>query len=381
MGRGGGAPGNLRAGLVVAFHDLRRRLRDRTALMIAFAAPFVLSSLMGFAFGDSDTAGQIRVAVADLEDSPESRAHLDDALRTLSLGPSIGVFRVESTDHARELYAARRVAAAITLPADFTATDRPDVQVQSSEDRPFGDHIARAIRAGLLLRGDAQRLVPDRALVEAPSATRVADDDVLAQGTPLSYFGPSMAVVFLFMLVGVTANGLLAERAGGTLARLRVAPVGMGAVIAGKTLSIVVLMLLSILSLWGATTLVFGAHWGTPLAVLLLAIAVVGAIGALGLFVTVAARTESTAQVAAAGLGFVLALLGGNFFPPGSLPPLLETLSLATPNGWALDGFTTLSLDRGGLGDVLQPLVILTLITAVVGSAAVVRLKTAVSAT
>ena len=359
---------------VVALHDLRRRLRDRTAIMTAFVAPFMLASIMGLAFGDDDNPPQIRVAVADAEGSPVSRARVDRALHSLSLGPGIRVVRVDSADEAHRLYAENRVAAAITT---------PPLRLESSDDRPFADAIGNTVVAGLRLQSDTERMLTDVGvanLVRTAPASRVADNDVIAEGNPLSYFGPSMAIVFLFMLVGVTANGLLAERAGGTMARMQVAPIGIGTVIAGKTASIMALMLLSVLSLWGATTLVFGAHWGAPLAVLILAVAAVGAIGALGLFVTVAARTESTAQVAAAALGFVLALLGGNFFPPGSLPPLLETLSLATPNGWALEGFTTLSLDRGTLNDVLQPVVILMAITAVVGTAAIVKLRTAVSA-
>ena len=364
----------MRVVVAIVLHDLRRRLRDRTALMTAFVAPFALASIMGLAFGDDDNPPQLRVAVADVENSTASHARIDRALRSLSLGPGIAIVRVDSADEAHRLYAANRVAAAITT---------PPLRLVSSEDRPFADAIGATIVAGVRLQLDSERLLAGTGsaadFVAGAPASRVVDNDVLAQGTPLSYFGPSMAIVFLFMLVGVTANGLLAERAGGTLARMQVAPIGIGRVIAGKTISIMALMFLSVLSLWAATSLVFGAHWGPALAVLLLGISTVGAIGALGLFVTVAARTEATAQVAAAALGFVLALLGGNFFPPGSLPPFLETLSLATPNGWALEGFTTLSLDRGGLGDVLQPIAILVLITVVVGTAAIVRLRTAVS--
>jgi ABC-2 type transport system permease protein len=369
--------------LAVALHDLRRRLRDRTALMIAFIAPVVLSSIMGLAFGEDETPPKINVAVADLEGTAASRAYVDDVLRTLSLGPAIGTVTVDSASRARELFASRRAVAIITLPPGFTAADGPRPTLESSDDRPFGESIGRAVHAGLLLRRTTERMLlsatagGDRAFLATP-ATRVADERVIAQAKPLSYFAPSMGIVFLFMLVGVTANGLLAERTSGTLARLQAAPVSTGTIIAGKTASIAALMLLSILSLWGATTLAFGAEWGPAAAVVLLAVGVVGAVGSLGLFVTVAARTEGVAQVAAAGLGFVLALLGGNFFPPGSLPPFLETLSLATPNGWALEGFTTLSLDRGTLGDVIQPLVILGVITVVVGTAAVLRLRTTV---
>ncbi len=96
---------------------------------------------------------------------------------------------------------------------------------------------------------------------------------------------------------------------------------------------------------------------------------------------TVSARTEAGAQAASAGVAFVLAIFGGSFFPPGSLPPFLERLSLLTPNGWALDGFTTLSLDGGVLTDVWLPLVVLSALALSVGSVAVFRFRRALAVT
>ena len=44
-----------RTALLVAGKDLRQRLRDRSALVIAFVAPFVLASIIGLAFGGDTT--------------------------------------------------------------------------------------------------------------------------------------------------------------------------------------------------------------------------------------------------------------------------------------------------------------------------------------
>jgi ABC-2 type transport system permease protein len=219
------------------------------------------------------------------------------------------------------------------------------------------------------------------AAIDAPPAVRFADDTVPRQGSPLGYFAPAMGIIFLFISVGAAASSVLAERSLGTMARLQAAPSGLGVVVAGKTVSIVGLMIASMLSLWGATTWIFGAHWGSPGAVVALILATVAAVAAIGLFVTVSARTEATAQVASAGVAFVLAILGGSFFPPGSLPPWLEKLSLLTPNGWSLDGFTTLSLDGGHLRDVLLPLAVLVSIAAVVGTTAIMRFRRALAVT
>ena len=76
--------------------------------------------------------------------------------------------------------------------------------------------------------------------------------------------------------------------------------------------------------------------------------------GAIALLVTVVARTEAQADAATAGIGFALALLGGNFFPPGSLPPFFETLSLPDARtGGGSQGYGALAIDGKGLDAVV----------------------------
>jgi ABC-type multidrug transport system permease subunit len=113
--------------------------------------------------------------------------------------------------------------------------------------------------------------------------------------------------------------------------------------------------------------------------VLVLTVAVVAAMGALALFVTVIARNEAQADAATAGIGFALALLGGNFFPPGSLPPFFEKLALLTPNGWGLQGYGLLAIDGKGLSAVWGPVLALVVLTAAFGVIAVLRFRRAVA--
>jgi ABC-2 type transport system permease protein len=64
---------------------------------------------------------------------------------------------------------------------------------------------------------------------------------------------------------------------------------------------------------------------------------------ALTALVIAAARTERQADGWASMLTFGLVLLGGNFVFIGGAPPLVRTLALLTPNGWALRAFTDLA--------------------------------------
>jgi ABC-2 type transport system permease protein len=385
----------VRAAILIARNDLRRRLRDRTALVIAFVAPFGLAGIMGVTFGSGDNTALVRVAIADVENTTQTNAFIDKVLESLSLGNGVAVVRLTDTAEAEKLYNEHRVSAAIEVLPGSAARIRhaqpPLITRQSSRTRPLGKAVADGFFAAATVRQLTVRLVADTLandkvpvpqILEAATAVangspsaRIVEDRLARRASPLGYYATAMGIVFLFLSVGGAANSILAELTTGTMARLQAAPTSLASVVAGKTISILSLMLASMLSLWGATTLFFGAQWGDPLGVFALIVATTVAVAAIGLFVTVSAKTEAMAQAATGGVAFVLAIFGGNFFPPGSLPPALEKLSLLTPNGWALDGFTTLTLDAGRFGDIVRPLVVLSVIALVVGAAALARFR------
>ena len=66
----------MAASLWIALNDLRRRVRDRTALGLAFVAPFTMAAIVGLAFGSSNSAarwGNIRARRGEREGA--GRAH------------------------------------------------------------------------------------------------------------------------------------------------------------------------------------------------------------------------------------------------------------------------------------------------------------------
>jgi ABC-2 type transport system permease protein len=84
----------LRTALLVAGKDLRQRLRDRSALVIAFIAPFVLASIIGLAFG-GDFAFRATYAVADADRGPVATGFTDRVLASEGLRDLVTVRRVE----------------------------------------------------------------------------------------------------------------------------------------------------------------------------------------------------------------------------------------------------------------------------------------------
>jgi ABC-2 type transport system permease protein len=184
-----------------------------------------------------------------------------------------------------------------------------------------------------------------------------------------------MAIFFLFFTVSFGARSILIERRQGTLRRLLASAAPPGAVIAGKALAAFVLGVVSVLVMWLATSLVFGADWGDPLAVVALTVSsVLAAIGITALVVTLA-RTDEQADGYSSLVVFTLALLGGNFIYLAQLPDLLQRLSLLTPNGWALRGFVDLVADGGGLSTVAAPVAVTAAFGLITGAVALVRAR------
>jgi ABC-2 type transport system permease protein len=127
-----------------------------------------------------------------------------------------------------------------------------------------------------------------------------------------NYFGPSMAIFFLFFTVSFGARSVLAERQQGTMRRLLATAAPPGGVLAGKALAAFVL-------------------------------------GTSSVLVVTLAKTDEQADGYSSLVVFTLALLGGNFVYLAQLPEALQRVSLLTPNGWALRGFVDLVADGGGL--------------------------------
>ncbi|MBV9254792.1 MAG: ABC transporter permease [Actinobacteria bacterium] len=391
--------------LLIARHDLRRRLRDRTAIVTAFIAPLVMASIVGFAFGRTSGAGFLRVAIADEDRTAASAGAIDNVIASAGLGKVFVLARVPDEATARAQFRSGAAGSAVVVHRGFSglfngqAQGTPVlVEAITSDHRTYAQQVAQSVvRAlygvvssnALAVRTAYTTVTVTPAQVEAvgaaaraqPPPMRIVDDGIQPRKSLLGYFGPAMAIVFLFLGIGAGARSLLGERDTGTLARLKAAPIGMGRVVAGKVGAVLALAMLSIVVVWVATTVAFGAYWGPALAVLALCAATVLAFGGIALLLTVSSKTPAQSDATMAIVAFVLALLGGNFFPPGSLPPLLQRLALATPNGWALQGFGNVALDQGGFRDIVPALVVLLLIGAAVGGVALTRLRSLVEMT
>ena len=390
----------MRVALVVAGKELRQRLRDRTAILIAFVFPSVIAAIItgafGSGFGPGTASFHVDVVVADLDHSALSRAFTTQVLGAPQLRSQFTPKRASSAEEASTLVRRRDAEAGFVIPHGFassvTSGRRASMTVvRRSTDAIVGD-IAQAIATAFTDQINASRIsiftalrsgapLGDVGALARAAATermpvQLVDGSVAARKVSgANYFGPGMTMFFLFFIVGTGARSLFAEREQGTLPRILAAPGRRSSILLGKGLAILVLALASMTTMYLVMGLFFGVHWGDPLAIAALTLLIVLALMAITTLVQTLARTEAQAASYGSIVGMTLALLGGNFFPLFQMPAFIKRVSALTPNGWALRGFTDVAYDGARLVNILPNIAAIAAFVVVCGSIGAFRAR------
>lgn len=174
------------------------------------------------------------------------------------------------------------------------------------------------------------------------------------------YILPGMGVFFLMFAAAAAAGDLHRERAGGTLRRLLVAPLGSSDLLVGKWLFAMLNGLLQLAVLFAAGKLLFRMNLGTDLLALPLAAVATSAMLA-SLFLPLALLTANEKQMGTISTGVTLfmALVGGNFINVDQMPPVLQAAGRFTPNYWANRTFNDIVVHGRGAADILPRVAVL----------------------
>jgi ABC-2 type transport system permease protein len=382
----------------IAAKDLRQRLRDRSALMVAIVLPLALAFIYSSLFGTAAAPRAFGYAVANLDHGDVAQVFVTDVLGEIQRQGLISVRAVGTVAEAERLAADGTIDAAFVLPAGFSAAVRGQapvtIEVIGNGDSPTGTEVARAIAGSFVADLSGVRLAvaaalsesqvhptPDqlaavtRRAVQAARPLRLVDRSANAKVLPLKvYFAAGMAVFFLFFTVQFGISSLLDERAAGTLGRLLAAPIRPVAVLAGKMTASVAVGLLSMAVLVWSTTVLMRISWGHPAGVALLVGA--GVLAATGVTSLVASLARSPDQAGSwlAVVSVLLGLLGGAFFPLAQVGGSAATVSLATPHAWFLRGLGELAAGGGPIS-VLPAVAAMSTFAAVTFGLALVRLR------
>jgi ABC-2 type transport system permease protein len=386
----------MRAALVIAARDLRQKLRDRSVLLLAVAAPLGLALLFSTMLPNQDTF-HATYAVVDLDGGYVASGLVDGPLAGLVEADVATLVTLSGVTEARAAVEAGTVSAAIVISPGFSAAVQAGEaaellviggpsglasEIARSVLASFGSRVT-AVQVAVHAAAGAAGAAPDaataaalaQAAIEAPSPIVVeAEATADRAASSITFYGASMAVLFVFFAAQFGVLGLLAERRNGTLARMLAAPIAPATILLGKVLVSLIVSTVSMAVIVVATTLLLGADWGDPLGVAALVLAVSLAATGIATLVVGFARTEDQASSLIAMVAMTLGIFGGSFFRMSQAPEGMAALSILTPHAWFIRGVDDLAAG-GGLASILGSIGVLTLVGVVTGGVGLLRAR------
>ena len=390
----------------IALKDLRLLSRDRGALFFTILFPVIIAVLFGMVFGRVSTPGPLDVVVVVTEVGPLARS-FTTALQDDS---ALHVQLAQDKQQAIEIVRQGKAAAAIILPDGFDARAEAlfsggsmplDLLGDPSRSAELGLLEGKLMEIGfrqfMLAVTDSERLArqstdinrqlendktlskEERSAIiklfsgaeELAEARKVDDDKQVAKGREMTEFRPvrirsemlaqnkanppsTYAVTFpqgvVWGLAGCVmafVTTLASERAQGTLARLRAAPLSMHLILASKGMACVASSMIMQALLLALAWFAFGVR-PINLPMLILAMLVIAmSFTALAMMIAALFRTGGGTDGAARALILVLAIVGGGSIPLVFMPPILRSISVVSPFRWAISALEG-PLWRGG---------------------------------
>jgi ABC-2 type transport system permease protein len=326
--------------------DLQLLARDRGALVTMFLLPVVFIAVFGSIFGGGGGDARRRLAVWTDPASPRATA----VAAVVKASGMFEVIAVADADAARRAVEAERADAALILAADFDPAAGHPGELAIDLAAPAQVRLP-VIGAAAAVVGHA--VFPPVAGAERPVLVPATPPGIrreLAGMTGFQVTVPGNAVLFGFFLALTVGLAFLEERRAGTWRRILAAPVSRASILIGKLVPYFLIGLVQFGFLFTIGVVVFGMRiGGSVVALVALTVAVVACATSLGLAIASLGGTEKRLGSIGSVCLLVMGLLGGAMVPRMVMPPLLRTIGLAVPHGWALDGYTTL-LVRDGAG-------------------------------
>jgi len=360
----------MRHVLDIGHTDLRLFLKHKSAYVWLFIMPLAFVYFMGFASrGPGNPSNRKPPVLIENEDTNFlGRVFLDE------LGAQ-GMWVLSSTNR-------ETAARGLRVPAEFTsnALHRTQTKLQFSQREGSAEADAaiievRLVRALIAMNGHlletatrpgASNTITEAVLREVMAApdpvklnARFAGRKPVPSGFNFSLPGNLVMYLMMNLLIfgGVTVT---AERRNGVIRRFMVHPVTRGEIVLGKIYGLMLLGAVQIVFFLAVGKFAFGVNLGAHLPAVLLTLLVFAWVaGSLGVLAGSVVAAEDRVAGICVLVSLLMAAIGGCWWPLEVAPPLLKTLALCLPTGWAMQALQQLISFGNGLSAVLVPLAVL----------------------
>jgi ABC-2 type transport system permease protein len=417
--------------------DLRLFFSDRRAVIMSVVAPIAIASFMGYLFGGSGVTETSRIPVlaADLDGSAISRevvaslagekaldvkpASVEQGRQSVRRGKAtvaIVIPKGFGTEAGRAFFSSEKKPEIGLLFDPSHSAELSMVQgvlsgavMQAVSKEMFQGPMGRQTIAEALPQIDsASDMTPDekktlRGMLEnidrwnaARDSRQQTDAQTPAQGlripfdvrneavtssTHVPYNGyahsfAGMAVQFI-LFVGIDVGlGLLVLRQQGVWKRLRAAPLSRGTLLGSRAVSAAVTSMLVLMAVFGFARVVFGVRVAGSMAGFLGVCAAFSLMTAsFGLLIAALGKTPEATRGLATMATLMLVMLGGAWVPAFMFPRWLQTITMAIPTRWAVDGLDAATWRGLGFASEAGPIAALLGAALLCGALAVARFR------
>ena len=324
---------SMRKTLAVGRKEFRQIARDRRSLMVLLFVPAFFLLLYGYAL--SFDVQNIQLAVHDSDRSQASRELVNAFVES-------GYFQLAADVSSRQAYEDMidrgTARAALVIPAglqrDLLTGHRVPVQVIINGDNSNTATTVMGYALRVLQTASAQ--YQPQALVRTGAQPISVESRVWynPQLRSALFLIPGL-IAYIGMISAVISTSLsvVREKERGTMEQVRMAPLGTGAYIVGKTLPYFVISLATSMFIILASMVLFGLPMNGSwlLLVLSLSLYLAGALG-LGLMISTIAESQQVAfQIAVLASFLPTMMLSGFVFPIASMPAPIRAITYVVP--------------------------------------------------
>jgi ABC-2 type transport system permease protein len=186
---------------------------------------------------------------------------------------------------------------------------------------------------------------------------------------------PGMGSMYVMFTVLAGATALILERKQWTLQRLVMMPIKRWQILGGKLTARFILGMIQYAVAFGVGMVLGVRFWNNIIGILALMIAFSLCMTALAFLVATVVKTDAQAASITLLLALMIAPLGGAWWPLEIVPDFMKVAAFATPMGWAMHGYNQLMIYGGDLTDIVLPVLVLLVASAVMFGIAVIRFK------